>query len=203
MHPKPAPRGRGLCPRPLGAGFGCILNRIHLKSTPKTGHGSHIYTPEALLTNPEYLSLYISLSLSLSLSLSIFLFLSVSLSLSLSLSRSHPAFVHHIPELQSSIDVDVFERHQRAAPGLLRGTLIYCDVFKIKGCTKKPLSVKSFVMTCKGLFSKGRALSDKPSTFSNTNAFGLIFFKNSRVALIVAVSGCLCHLHRKRQSITR
>jgi len=54
MHPKLAPRGRGLCPRPLGAGFGCILNRTPLKNPPKTGPGSHIYSPEALLTNLEY-----------------------------------------------------------------------------------------------------------------------------------------------------
>ena len=50
MHPKPAPRGRGLCPRPLGSGFGCILNRIPFKSHTNTDPGGHIYTPAALLT---------------------------------------------------------------------------------------------------------------------------------------------------------
>jgi len=45
MHPKLAPRGRGLCPRPLGASFECILNRIPIKNPPKTGPGSHIYSP--------------------------------------------------------------------------------------------------------------------------------------------------------------
>ena len=53
MHPKPAPRGRGQSPRRLGAGFGCILYRIPFKSLPKTGPGSHIYAPEALMTNLE------------------------------------------------------------------------------------------------------------------------------------------------------
>ena len=43
MHPKLDPRGRVLCSRPLGAGFGCILNRIPFKNHPKTGPGNHIY----------------------------------------------------------------------------------------------------------------------------------------------------------------
>ena len=53
MHPKPAPRGRGQSPRPLGASFGCNLYRIPFESPPKTGPGNHIYTPEALLASPE------------------------------------------------------------------------------------------------------------------------------------------------------
>jgi len=55
MDPKPAPRGRGLRPRPLGASFGSIFNKISLKSIPKTSPGSDIHSPEALLTNPEAL----------------------------------------------------------------------------------------------------------------------------------------------------
>ena len=37
MHPKLAPRGWGLCPRPIGACFGCILNKTPLKNIPQTG----------------------------------------------------------------------------------------------------------------------------------------------------------------------
>jgi len=55
MDPKLAPRGRGRSPRPLGAGFGSIFNRISFKNHPKTGPGSNIHSPEALLTNPEAL----------------------------------------------------------------------------------------------------------------------------------------------------
>jgi len=51
MHPNLAPRGRGQSPRPLRAGCGCIWSRIPFKSLPNTGPGSHIYCPEALLTN--------------------------------------------------------------------------------------------------------------------------------------------------------
>ena len=39
------------CEYGFRAGFGCILNRIPFKNPPKTGPGSHIHTPEALLTN--------------------------------------------------------------------------------------------------------------------------------------------------------
>ena len=47
-HPKPAPRCRGLCPLPLGAGFGRILYRVPFKSPPETGPGSQIDTPGCL-----------------------------------------------------------------------------------------------------------------------------------------------------------
>jgi len=54
MDPKPTPRGRGRSPRPLGVGFGSILNRISFKIPPETGPGTNIYSPELLLSNLEY-----------------------------------------------------------------------------------------------------------------------------------------------------
>ena len=47
MHPKPAPRSRGLCPLPLGAGFGCILYRIPFKK-PSQNLPRKPYTPRKL-----------------------------------------------------------------------------------------------------------------------------------------------------------
>jgi len=47
MHPKLAPRGRGLCPRPLGAGFGCICIGSSSKAIPKPAPEA-IFTPRKL-----------------------------------------------------------------------------------------------------------------------------------------------------------
>ena len=38
-----------------GAGFGRVFEGNPIQNAPETGPGSHIYTPEALLTNLEYL----------------------------------------------------------------------------------------------------------------------------------------------------
>jgi len=55
--PETCPERSGAKPPASRGKFRVHLYRIPFKSPPKTGPGSHIYTPEALLTNPEYINL--------------------------------------------------------------------------------------------------------------------------------------------------